>query len=298
MPTDTAYASISRYFDYEIIEPARATTIARKISAVNPDCKGDGITNFEKYVMTELGNAKIAYEMPGADAANRDAIKLSKSTVDIPVLYEDYDIPNNIMKAWLNKSKPIDPAVAKSAAQVVNVKLDSLVLDGWKPNGSTYEINGFYQGAGNDYSTSKDFGTYGNASDAVAGAMALIDADSCTAEAYNLILHPTQFNELKKSRSTNGVREMPEVVEMLNGDKPTGPGRVFNSNTITAGTGLLIPVDVARTYHELVIPVEMRNYLGYDSKVGPDNSPGYGRTYMVAYPHIKLANGLSKLSSI
>jgi hypothetical protein len=126
--------------------------------------------------------------------------------------------------------------------------------------------------------------------------LSLIEADNALADAYNLILNPTQRGELRSLRNTNGVREEPEIVEILN---PNGgnTGRIVSSSKITDGTGLLSPVDPARNYIELFEPQPVDTELGFDSK-NPDTGPVYGRIYERVYIHIKHSEAIAKLSAI
>ena len=55
------------------------------------------------------------------------------------------------------------------SAYKVADKIDNLLLNGWTADGTNYDIEGLYQAADNNYSTSKDFGTAGNAMAAVSG---------------------------------------------------------------------------------------------------------------------------------
>lgn len=285
---DTALQLAARYFDKEMIEPLRQRLIGRKIVAKNPNIKGQGVFNFDKNTINEMTGGMISYELPTSDVS-RDMIRVDRANVKIPVLHKSYEVPRSDFEAFKSKGVKIDAAAAISAAQMVGVDEDTLIIDGWKPDGTNYVVNGLYQSANNDYSTSKDFGTFGNATDAVAGAMALLEADNVYPP-FNLLLNATQMHELNASRSTNGVREKPDILDLIR-------GQISSTPVIAAGTGLLSPVDTARQYIELVVPQEMKNVLGTDSKI-PDISPIYGTTYEVLYPHIKQTDALCRLSSI
>jgi len=294
--TDTALQVAARYIDSELIQPLRQQLIGRKLVSRNPSVKGPGVYNVDVHTITEMNAAEITFKLPGEEA-NRDMIRVARANKNIPVLHKEFMIPRQDFDAYKNKGIALDTAAAQSAAQVVGVAEDELIINGWKPDGTTYLISGLYQGAGNDYSTQKDFGTPGNPTDAVAGAMALIEADYGLAEAYNLVLNPTQANELRASRNANGVLELPEVVDLLNLGNKNGPGRIFSTPAITAGKGLLAPVDPSRRFIELYIPQDMKTILGVDSKL-EETSPIYGSVYELVYPHIKQSNALAKLSDI
>jgi uncharacterized linocin/CFP29 family protein len=292
---DTALYRAAELINAELIPPLRQQLIGRRIASADPKIT-PGTGTVRVNTVTEMNAGQIAMKMP-YDATNRDIIKVTAANKDIPYLFKDFIIERDEFNAWNDKGVAIDTAAAQSAAQVVGIQEDNLIFLGWKPDGVAYNINGFYNGAGNDYSTSKDFGTAGYATTAVAGAIALIEADNGLAPAYNLILNPTQAAELRASRNTNGVLELPEVMQLLNMGKATGPGEILSTTSMTAGTGLLTPVDPGRKFIELFIGIDTSTELGYSS-INPDTGPIYGRVYERLYPHIKQANALCKLSAI
>ena len=294
---DSVLQALGRKIDAELILPLRQQLVGRQLAAVNPDLKGDGIFEVEHHFLNELGAATVSYNLPRPDAA-RDSVTASRATLKVPVLEKGFEIARadyDIYKATEGRT-PIDTTVALSAAQVVGVKEDDLIINGWKPDGTNAEITGLYAGAGNSYTTNDDFATAGKPTTALAGALALIETDSALAANYNFVCHPTQRNELRGLRNANGVREEPEFVEMLN---PGGGdlGKIKSTTAIAAGTGLLVPVDPARQFVELVVPRDYRTSLGVDSR-DEANSPIYGRVMCMTIPKIKQSAGLCSLTQI
>lgn len=294
---DTVLQALGRKIDAEMIMPLRQSLIGRKLAAINPDLKGDGIFEVVHNTMNELGTATISYSLPRPDGP-RDSVTATRTTLKVPVLSEGFEISREDYDVYKNSEgrTPIDTNVALSAAQVVGVKEDDLIINGWKADGTNAEITGFYAGAGNSYTTNKDFATAGYPTTVLSGMLALIEADSALADAYNFVCNPVQRNELRGLRSAQGVREEPEFVEMLN---PGGgkTGGIISTSTITAGTGLLSPVDPNRRFVELVVPRDYRTSMGVDSKA-EDLSPIYGTVYCMTIPKIKQAAGLCSATQI
>lgn len=290
----TALQKAATYFDTEIVEPLRQKTMARKLISVKPRVKGDGIKAADILKVVEMGAAQMAYKLP--KDMSRDMIRIDKSTVNIPVLYKGYEIDRDAMDIWKNQGVTLDSAAAVSAAQVIGVQEDTAIIDGWKPDGTAYVMNGLYQSAGITYSTSKDFATYGYAKEAVAGALAALEAEFVYPP-FNLTLNPVQHGELVMSESSTGTEEYPRVVKVLNGNADNGPGGVFSSPAITAGTGLITPVDPARVYIELLNPQPLRNVLGEDSKM-PGISDITGTAFEALYVNVKQANAICKMTAI
>lgn len=294
----TALSKAGNYFDRQMIDPLRQTLIGRKLIAENPAVKGDGITSVDINRLTDMGKATISYKLPGENR-NRDNIKVARETVDIPVLHRAFEVPRQEYNAYLRDGIQMDASASISAAQAVGVEEDALILKGWDLDGNgTYEIEGMFNVTGaNTISASLPFSTSGNASTAVASALAAIEEDKALAGSYNLILNPTQWGELLKSRSANGFRELPEVIELLNLGNPNGPGRVYSSGALADTEGIVAPVDPARVHMQLYIPLDMRNELGVDSR-NPETSPIYGTVYELVYPQFKHPEAICTLSNI
>lgn len=292
---DTVLQVLARQIDSDLILPLRQQLIGRTLAATNPTVKGDGVFEVVHQSLNELGEATISYSLP-KPSDQRDSITATSTPLKIPVLEKGFEISRADYDVWKANGTPIDTTVALSAAQVVGVKEDNLIVNGWAPDGSTTKITGLYAGAGNSFTTNLDFGTAGYPTDAVAGALALIETDYALADAYQLLLNPVQRNELRASRNTAGVREEPEVLDMLNTKGGSG-SKVVSTSVILAGTGLLVPIDPARRFLELVVPRDYRTTLGVDSR-DETNSPIYGRITCMTLPKIKQSNGLCSLTQI
>jgi len=290
----TALQKAATYFDTEIVEPLRQKTMARKLISVKPRVKGDGIKAADVLKVVEMGDAQIAYKLP--KDMSRDMIRIDKTTVNIPVLYKGYEIDRDSIDSWKSQGVGLDSAAAISAAQVIGVQEDTAIIDGWKPDGTNYQMDGLYQSAGVSYTTTSSFGTYGKAKEAVAGSLAALEA-VYVYPPFNLTLNPVQHGELVMSESTTGTEEYPRVVQILNGNDKNGPGRVFSSPAITAGTGLISPIDPARVYMELLNPISLRNVLGEDSKM-PGISDITGTAFEALYVNVKQADAICKMTVI
>ena len=140
------------------------------------------------------------------------------------------------------------------------------------------------QSANQNETTSKDFGTYGNAKDKVSLGITKLEYKSVFGP-YNLVLNPTQKNELIVSESTGGNQEWDSVLRMINENTETRIGQIYSSPIITVDTGMLLPVQnsVYFDYVEAQGPV---NDIGQDSK-RPKFSPLFGNVIEAVVPMIK-----------
>lgn len=287
--TNTTLQDLTTDIDKKLIDPLRRVLIGRQLVHVTPPA-GFGVTAVNWSKITEMSAGMVSYTFNGD---NSDTLNATPTNQKVPVYWKDFDIDRRMYEGYKMNGIAIDTSAAISAAFVAAKVEDTAIIQGIANDGSNYDINGLYQGAGSDYSTSKDFGTFGLATDAIAGAMSLYDiADIPTNIPFNLTLASTQMNELRASRSTNGVKEMPDIKEMLNG------GVIRGSNAMTAGTGMLTPAaSVGEPYVDFYLTKDWGNELGMPSE-HPDTGDINGRVYSAGILRIKHSVALCKLSNI
>ena len=292
----TSYAKFARYLDTVMHEPSRQKTLARMLYP-KTIVLDKGKFNIDYHTITDMGAAEIQDELP--EGGQRDNIVAAVTNVQIPNLFKAYKIDRASFDSFKANGTSMDNEAMLSAAYRVGQLEDDLLIQGWDPDGdSTYEISGLYQGAGNTDSTSADFGTAGNALAEVATCFALNAADDSLDTNYNLVLNPTQYFELAKSVLSSGDREFPQVLDLLNEQAPGMPrGEIMWSNDITAGTGLLSPVDPAGVHLDLIIAVDMKNYLTTDPYWG-EEGPLYGHVIERVIPRIKHSTAICTMTGI
>lgn len=286
---DTTLQEFTTKIDSELVDPLRRVLIGRQLVHVTPPA-GFGVTAVNWSKITEMSAGMVSF---GFGGDNSDSLNAVPTTEKIPVYWKDYSIDRRMYEGFIMNGYDVDTSAALSAAFVAAKVEDSAIIMGVSNDGTNYDINGLYQGAGSDYSTSKDFATAGNPTDAVAGALALYDAaDIPSTLPFNLTLATVQFNQLRALRSANGVREMPEVLELLNG------GTIRGSNALTAGTGMLTPTaEVGKPYVDFYLTKDWGTEVGFDSE-HPDTGDMSGRVYSAGKLRIKHNAALCKLSNI
>lgn len=292
---------VGRYYDPKIIEPLRRKVVGRKLLAPNGDVKGPGVHSVEVNTLTGMKQATISWE-PGQGALVPDSIRLDPSTLQIPSVWKDFSVKRKQVDAWARAdgNVKLDATALREATRVVAEREDEMIFNGWSADGSNKDILGLWDVAsteGNIYSTDKQFSTYGNAQDAIAGVMAMIEADFGLVDNYNLVLNPVQKWELMSSRDANGNREWPQVLEMLNSGDPNGPGRIVSTDRIAAGKGMVLPLDDDGEYMEYYNPIGPLTEMGYDS-MHPDTCDISGRVYEYVVPHVRRPAALGALTSI
>jgi len=281
-----ALDNISKYFDEELIMPLRQRFIGRKLVPKNEKLSGKGIgmESVDVWTFKNMASAMISMGLPDEFG---DTADVTSATLKLPILSEPFVLPRRMYESYILKGIDIESALAIEAAYQVQLEEEAVILNGWAPDGTNYVTKGLYQSAGNAEATSKDFGTYGYATDKVGLMIALLEADSVYGP-YNLVLNQTQKNELFASRSTTGDREWPEVIEMLN-ENGKG-GTIYSSPSQTVDTCMMLPI-ANKAYSDLVIPQDYTNQLNEDPKLG-ELSPLYGIVYECLAPRIKQTNSI------
>lgn len=287
--TDTTLQAMGRSLDKKLVDPLRMVLVGRQIVPVTAPV-GMGKSNVEWDTVTDMSDGLVSYAFYDG---NEDELGLARTNQKIPFYWKDFKIDRGAYEAFKSEGKALDAANAIGAGYKAAKVEDAAIIIGVTNDGTNYDMNGLYKGAGSSYTTSKDFGTAGNPTLAVAGGFTqLEDANVPTNIPMNLVLNPTQRNELRGLRSTNGVREEPEILEMLNG------GKIFSTSAMTAGTGMLLPAaQVAEPFFDFYLRVDWRTELGKDSK-HPDTGPIYGRVFSGGTLRVKQSTAICTLTQI
>lgn len=268
-----------------IVKNARKHSIARQIIGVRPLNAGVGLQQWTYDTLTEVSDAQITYAFT---ETGEDVADFGRSHVPIPVIHKEFRIGYRDIVAAQRGGYPLQASTADSASYKVMLQENAMLLNGYSADGSTYDINGLYQGAGNSESTSKDFGIAGNAMSKVQLAITELIADDIYGP-YNLVLNPTQFMELAVSvlGSGAGDREINMVRELLEG------GQIYSTPFQTVDTGMLL-AQPGSGFFEAVMPVDMT----VRTETLQKSRDEWGQVYECIVPVIYNANAICKLTSI
>lgn len=224
--------------DTEVTDVLRNEIIGRNLIALAPGSPlGIGVQSIKNYIESDMSDAELSMKL----TENKDSMGYSDTTLNIPIIHKEFEIDARDLESSKLTGVPLDFANARGSSAKVAEKEDTLILVG------SGGFNGLYNGAGNDYSTTKDFGTAGNAIAAVKGAMALLLADSVYPP-YNFTMNSEQYAEIVGPRATTSDKSELDIVrDMIQGGAGdgtpgsvgTGPGRIYVSDTVTAGTSML-----------------------------------------------------------
>lgn len=287
------------YYDNVVQDVIRQEIVGRNLIAIAPGSPfGFGVQKIDFNALVDMSAAELSMTL----TENADMIGLTNDSLPIPILHKEWEIGRRDLASSKRSGMPLDTVGPETAASKVAELEDSLIIDGWSADGTNYDFNGLYQSAGNDYSTSKDFGTAGNAIVAVKGGIALLLADHIKPP-YNLTLNQEQYAEILGPRATTSDKtELDIVRDMLRGGDgagnatPFGPnagGNIFVTDVITAGTALVSATPNTR-YADLAIGLDVAT----EYEFLPKSRNAFGRVFECMIPRIKVANAFCKLSAI
>lgn len=309
-----ALDNIAKYFDTQIVMPLQQTLVARRLIPVNTaiSYKGIGMQTVDYWKFNDLSDAIINYEI---QEHNEDTVDFTSTTLKMPVIKQDYTIGRRAYESFLaglhgGQSIPVDASAAQRSAYKVALREDELLLDGWKPDGTNYEIKGLYNLANNSETTDSLHvdDAFGNMVKKVAKAIALLENDKIYGP-YNMVVDPTVGNLLLGSISTTGFPEIQLIQKMLQ-KGPTGfptdiggmGGNIFTTPVmnsvggVTTGAGMITPV-MNPTYMDLIIAQDARNTLGFDSKQ-VEISPIYGSVYESLALRLKFTDAVCAMTHL
>lgn len=288
----TALQSFSTKVDAALVEPLRRTLVGRRLVPVTPPV-GFGVSSVDWSTITEMGEGMVSYAF---NSSNQDTVGASLTSSKVPVYWKDYTVDRRMFEGFKVNGQNIDDTAALSAAYVAAYAEDAAIINGVSRDSSAYDINGLYQGAGNTDATALAWSTTGNATISVANAYALLAADNVPVGdnvPFNLVAHPTPYMNLLKSRSANGVREYPEVKEMLHG------GEIIMSNAMPAATdALMLPAaSILKPYVDFYLTADWQTEHGVDSE-HPDTGDISGRVFSAGILRIKQSNAICTMTDV
>ena len=267
--------------DTEVTDVMREEIIGRNLIALAPGSPmGIGVQSIKNYIESDISSAVLSMKL----TENKDSVGYTDTTINIPINHKEFEIDSRDLESSKLTGIPLDFANARSVTAKVAELEDELIIVG------SGDFDGLYDGAGNDYSTTKDFGTAGNAIAAVKGSMALLLADKVKPP-YNLTMNEEQYAELVGPRATTSdVSELSIVHDMIQGragdGKPgavgTGAGSIYVTDVITAGTCMLTALPNTR-YADLVIAED----FSLTTEVLEKSGNLFGRVQEALVPRIK-----------
>lgn len=279
-----------KFIQAEVVVAARQPSVSRKLANIIGPL-GLGVQRYDYYNETEVNDAILTWAFQNG---GEDIVNLTNNNTKIPILEKKWRIPRRMLESSRRMGTPLDVTTAQSAAYKVSLLENDLVIQGYASDDSNYDINGFYQGAGNSTAGSS-FGSAGGALASVEAAMALMMVDNIFPP-YNLVLNPTQYAELAGSVHTGGMNEFSRVSSLLAGQpqREDGSGsNIFVSPDIVAGQGLQMA-----TPNQNHFKIAVAQDVTAETWLDPDTKDLKGRVFEAILPIIYDSNALCKLTTI
>jgi len=272
--------------DQAIHVDAREQFVGRKLWPVQVVGGGIGVQSEKYYTMTEASEGEIEYNFSQLE----DQTKLTEATMNIPIIQKKFRIFSRDIASSNRTGTPLNLQVIDSYIFRLLEKEDDLLMQGWSKDGSTYEINGLYQGAGNTVGGA-DFGTEANVRTTVNSAIAAMHTDNMYGP-YNLTLHPDQYVQLFNNQASTGITLAEWVLKRLN---PGGgmTGQILESKSLTAATGLFTVAGAHPWFKYKVYADRVHREWVED-----DTEDLVGRIYWAAAPFIYDSNAICTLTGI
>lgn len=272
--TDQQY----KYIDEAVQWPPRQILIGRRIARTFGPL-GEGKLTVEWNKISEVGAAQMFRSQKVT--LNEDIIDNTVGSLDVPALARGFRIPRRSLEASRTYGTPLDVATAKSASYQVSILEDTLVLKG------SGGIDGLYDSAGNDYSTTKHWSTATNIMASVNGAIALLKADKIFPP-YNLVVNDARFDELFEF-ITNTSEFYYDAVQRRIG------GQIFQTPVLDSATGMLLATPDAGFFD---LPLGVDVHAEVEELPLDQFKDLYGVVWEAITPRIREANAICKLSDI
>jgi uncharacterized linocin/CFP29 family protein len=272
--TDQQY----KYIDEAVQWPPRQILIGRRVARTFGPL-GEGKLTVEWNKISEVGAAQMFRSQKVT--LNEDIIDNTVGSLDVPALARGFRIPRRSLEASRTYGTPLDVATAKSASYQVSILEDTLVLKG------SGGIDGLYDSAGNDYSTTKHWSTATNIMASINGAIALLKADKIFPP-YNLVVNDARFDELFEF-ITNTSEFYFDAVQRRIG------GQIFQTPVLDSATGMLLATPDAGFFD---LPLGVDVHAEVEELPLDQFKDLYGVVWEAITPRIREANAICKLSDI
>jgi uncharacterized linocin/CFP29 family protein len=267
---------------------ARRVFVGRKLFGSSIRKIDSGAQTYGYDTLTEVSAASLDFNWPGR--LSLDDISLARTTVALPNLHKEFEINKLDLAASRMSQTPLNTSTSDSNAYKVAMLEDSTIILGYTADGSTFEINGLYNAAGNSEASSLDWAgnSYANIVTSINNSKALLRADNIL-EPYNLVIHPDQAAQADTLISNTAVSYRDWIEKQLRG------GEVFVTPAITAGTGMMLAANPNGMF-EYVVAEDFTTQTGITSVKDGENL--FGRHYIRGLPVVYDSNAICKMTTI
>ena len=268
------------YLSTYAVKVAQRTFIGRKL--IMPEYIDPKAQTYQYSTITGMSAARIDPKYPGKEVL--DIISESPTPVNIPCTHHEFQIPKADLDSSQMTGIPLNTKYSDEATYQVGLKEDTLIING---DGT---IPGLYTGAGTT-EAGADWTTTTNIPITLKAAIVKLVAKHIYGP-YNLIDNPTQDIELDEFVANTAVPWRDRVLARIG-------GKIFSTETLTAGTAILMkapmgPTDFTNYSHVIAEDIKVETMME-DIRAG---SGMFGRSFTRGLPVIKVSDAICTLTSI
>jgi len=268
-----------QYLLQQVMWAARRTFVGRKLMGIR---RIDPAAQTYAYdIGTEVSGAAIEHAWPGHE--NLDAITPNRSAVGIPNIHKEFEIGKLDLASSRMSGTPLNTSNAESAAYKVAYAEDTMLIEGWAPDGSNYTIKGLRQTASINSATGAAWSTGTNIPICMAEVMGLLMADNI-APPYNIVVNPTNYVEALAMISGSAMTYLDWL-------KATIQGEVFSSPVLSESYGVCTKASPAG-FFEYVLAEDVSVQTEIESVRRGENM--FGRVYARGLPVVYDPNAICK----
>jgi len=285
-----ALAEFSKKIDTKLVEPLRQVNKGRTLVYTTPP-QGFEVSNVEWGKIIEMSEGMVSYSFT---SGNKDQIDASLTNSKVPVYWKEYEIDRRIFESWKARGTDVDAANAIAAGYSASRVEDSAIINGITKDGVNYDTPGLYQGAGVDYDTATSLVTFGKATDAISGCLNLMDDANVPVDRikWNWVVPSDAYHKIRKIRNIQGIKELPDVLDMLNGGELVSIG-----TTLDTTQSVLVPdASVGEPFVDYYLTADFQT----DPKTPEYQTTGNigGRVFSAGVLRIKQEAALGKISNL
>jgi uncharacterized linocin/CFP29 family protein len=265
---------------------ARRVFVGRKLFGGNIRKIDSGAQTYGYDTLTEVSAATLDFNWPGR--MSLDDIGLTRTTKAIPNLHTEFEINKLDLAASRMGGAALNTTTSDSKAYKLALLEDSMLINGFSQDGTTYEISGLYQSAGNSEGTDLGWGTSANIITSINNSKTLLLNDNIVPP-YNLCVAPAQYEALFPNIANTAVSYRQWVEQALEG------GSIFVTPALTAGLGILCKADPAGMF-EYVLAEDFTTQTQITDIKSGENL--FGRHYIRGLPVVYDTNAICKMTDI
>jgi uncharacterized linocin/CFP29 family protein len=271
-------AEQGQYLSTQAIKAARRAFKGRQLFGNAVTYVPHGTQTYAYDVRTGTSAARIDPKYPGPESL--DGVSHARSTANINCLHKEFHVDHTDWVASQTTGENLSSANSDELAYQVALLEDTMLLKGTTIEGTV--VNGLYNSAGNSEATNLGWGTAANIVTSVNNSITLLEADHIYGP-FNAVLNSAQAGAASVPFGSAGATYADWILKRINGyDSNSQIGRIYVTEAMTAGTGMLVKANPIKSEMEYVIADELQVELEEEGK--REGRGLFGRVFINSVP--------------